>query len=68
MHRSNRYSFSLGHKVDELYTKFVTKLGVNNRLTLTVKVEYRPEGGISPQKAEELKAALRELGLTERFE
>jgi hypothetical protein len=49
------------------YTKVLTKLGVSNGLTLTVKVECRPEGGLSPQKTEEIKSALRELGLDDRI-
>ncbi len=50
------------------YTKFLTKLGVNSGLTLTVKVECKTDGGISSQKLEEMKSALRELGLDERIE
>ncbi len=50
------------------YTKILTKLGVSSGLTLTVKVECRPEGGLSPQKVEEIKSALRELGLDDRIE
>jgi hypothetical protein len=50
------------------YTKFLTKLGVTSDLTLTVKVECRPEGGLSPQKMEEIKNALRELGLDDRID
>lgn len=50
------------------YTKFLTKLGVSSGLTLTVKVECRPERGLSQQKIEEVKSALRELGLDERID
>jgi hypothetical protein len=50
------------------YTKVLTKLGVSTGLTLTVKVESRPEGGLSPQKMEEVKSALRELGLTDKID
>ena len=50
------------------YTKFLTKLGVSSGLTLTVKVDCRPEGGLSPQKMEEVKSALRELGLDDRID
>jgi hypothetical protein len=50
------------------YTKFLTKLGVSSGLTLTVKVECSPEGGLSPQKLEEIKGALRELGLDDRID
>ena len=38
------------------YTKVLTKLEVNSGLTLTVTVECNPEGGVSPQKVERLKA------------
>lgn len=50
------------------YTKFLTKLGVSRGLTLTVKVECTPEGGLSPQKMEEIRSALRELGLDDEIE
>ena len=50
------------------YTKVLTKLGVSSGLTLTVKVECSPEGGLSPQKVEEVKSALRELGLDDRID
>ena len=50
------------------YIKFLTKLGVTSDLTLTVKVECKPEGGLSPQKMEEIKGALRELGLDDRID
>jgi len=50
------------------YTKFLTKLGVSSGLSLNVKVECKPEGGLSPQKLEEAKSALRELGLDDRIE
>jgi hypothetical protein len=49
------------------YTKVLTKLGVGSGLTLTVKIESKPEGGFSPQKMEEIKSALRELGLDDRI-
>jgi hypothetical protein len=50
------------------YTKVLTKLGVSSGLTLSVKVECKPESRVSPQKMEEIKSALRELGLTDKFE
>jgi hypothetical protein len=49
------------------YTKVLTKLGVGNSLNLKVSVTCKPEGGISPQRVEEIKAALRELGLDDRI-
>jgi hypothetical protein len=45
------------------YTKVVSKFGVGQGLKLTVRLEAAPDGGISPQKLEEAKNALRELGL-----
>ena len=50
------------------YTKVLTKLGVSSGLTLTIKVECNPDGGFSPQKVEEVKSALRELGLDDKIE
>lgn len=45
------------------YTKFLTKLGVGNDLSLSVNVKCKPQDGLSPQKVEEIKSTLRELGL-----
>jgi hypothetical protein len=50
------------------YTKVLTKLGVGNDLSLNVKVKCSPKGGVSPQKIEEIKSALRELGLDDNIE
>lgn len=50
------------------YTKFLTKLGVGSGLTLSVKVFSKPEDGLTAQKMEELKNALRELGLNDGIE
>jgi hypothetical protein len=50
------------------YTKVLTKLGVGNDLSLNVKVKCKPQGGVSQQKIEEIKSALRELGLDDNFE
>jgi hypothetical protein len=50
------------------YTKVVTRLGIGNDLSLNVKVKCNPQGGVSPQKIEEIKSALRELGLDDNFE
>jgi hypothetical protein len=50
------------------HTKILTKLGVNSGLRLTVRVDCKVEGGPSIQKVEELKSALRELGLDDRIE
>jgi hypothetical protein len=50
------------------YTKVLTKLGIGAGLKLTVAVEYKPEGSLSPQKIAEVQSALRELGLPDRLE
>lgn len=44
------------------------ELGVSSGLTLTVKVECKPERGLSQQEIEEVKSALRELGLDDRID
>jgi hypothetical protein len=49
------------------YTKVITKLGVGNDLSLNVKVKCKPQGGVSKQKIEEIKSALRELGLDDNL-
>jgi hypothetical protein len=49
------------------YTKVLSKFASARGLKLTVKVEASPEGGVSKQKVEETKAALRELGLNDDF-
>jgi len=45
------------------YTKVVSKFASTHGVRLTVKFEAFPEGGISKQKVDEVKSALRELGL-----
>lgn len=45
------------------YTKALTKLVPGGGLKLTVKIEAEPAGGVSEQQKEEIKAALRDLGL-----
>jgi hypothetical protein len=45
------------------YTKVVSKFAPSKSVKLTVTFEAAPEGGVSKQKVEEAKAALRELGL-----
>lgn len=45
------------------YTKVLSKFASGKGLTLTVTVQAAPEGGISSQKVEETKVALRELGM-----
>ncbi|MGH7990589.1 MAG: ATP-binding protein, partial [Limisphaerales bacterium] len=47
------------------YTKVLSKFATARGLKLTVKVEVAPEGGVSKQKLDETKSALRELGLND---
>jgi hypothetical protein len=47
------------------YTKVLSKFASGRGLKLTLKVEVTPEGGVSKQKLDETKSALRELGLND---
>jgi hypothetical protein len=47
------------------YTKVLSKHVGSGALKLTVSVEVNPEGGLSEQRVQEAKAALRELGLAD---
>jgi hypothetical protein len=47
------------------YTRVLSKFATGGGLRLTVKVEVAPEGGVSEQKVEETRSALRELGLND---
>lgn len=50
------------------YTKVLTKFAATSELKLTLTVEVAPEGGVSEQRVEETKVALRELGLADDVE
>jgi len=50
------------------YTKVLSKFATGQGLKLTLRVEVAPEGGISTQKIEETRMALRELGLDDEVE
>lgn len=50
------------------YTKVITKLANNKGVKLAVNLSVAPEAGVSPQKVEEIKIALRELGLIDDIE
>lgn len=47
------------------YTRVVSKFAAEKGLKLRVTVEVSPEAGVSPQKTEETRTALRELGLND---
>jgi len=49
----------------KFYTGILTKFASAKGLKPKISVEVQPEGGISKQKIEETKAALRELGLSD---
>ncbi len=49
------------------YTKVLAKYAGAHGLKLRLTVEVKPDGGVSKQKIEETKAALRELGLHEEL-
>ncbi len=50
------------------YTKVLSKFAATAGLKLTLRVEVAPAEGVSPQKVEETKVALRELGLKDALE
>lgn len=52
----------------QFYTKVLARFVGSEGLRLEVKVSVAPEGGVSRQQADEVKAALRELGLEGRVE
>jgi hypothetical protein len=47
------------------YMKVLSKFASTHGLKLTVKFEVDSEGGVSQQKIDETKSALRELGLND---
>jgi hypothetical protein len=50
------------------YTKVLSKFAATAGLKLTLRVEVAPPEGVSPQKVDETKVALRELGLKDSLE
>ncbi len=50
------------------YTKVLSKYATGDGLEITLKVDISPSNGISKQKIEETKVALRELGLDDEVE
>ena len=50
------------------YTKVLSKFAATAGLKLTLRVEVAPTEGVSPQKVDETKVALRELGLKDTLE
>ena len=64
----NRGTLRLDCAEMNFYTRVLTKLGVGERLKLTVSVEYKFEDAATKQKIDDVKGALRELGLNDRLE
>jgi len=50
------------------YTKVLAKYATSGALSLRLEVKVAPASGVTPQQLEEVKAALRELGLNDRLE
>jgi hypothetical protein len=50
------------------YSRVLSKFATGSGLRVTVKVEIAPEGGVSEQKVEETRSALRELGLNDALD
>jgi hypothetical protein len=47
------------------YTKVLSKFATQSGLKITLTVDIAPEGGVSSQKVDEIKVALRDLGLAD---
>lgn len=50
------------------YTRVLSKFATGTGLRLTVKVDVAPDGGLSQQKVDETRSALRELGLNDKLD
>jgi len=50
------------------YTKVLSKFAATAGLKITLRVEVSPVDGVSPQKVDETKVALRELGLKDSLD
>jgi hypothetical protein len=50
------------------YTRVLARFATAQGLKLTVRIEVAPDGGVTAQKIEETRVALRELGLRDEIE
>jgi hypothetical protein len=50
------------------YTKVLSKFATQAGLRIGLNIEIAPQGGVSPQKVDEIKIALRELGLPDSID
>jgi hypothetical protein len=67
--RSLRWSGEVpSQKWMNFYSRVLSKFATGSGLRVTVKVEIAPEGGVSDQKVEETRSALRELGLNDMLD
>ena len=49
------------------YTKVLSKFATQSGLKIGIDIEIAPDGGVSSQKVDEIKVALRELGLPDNI-
>lgn len=49
------------------YTRVLSKFATGSGLKITVQIEATPDGGVSEQRLEETRSALRELGLSDEL-
>ena len=49
------------------YTKVLSKFATQNGLKIELNVQIAPDGGVSNQKVDDIKVALRELGLSDEL-
>ena len=50
------------------YVRVLSRFATGKGLTLRVRIEVAPEGGLSEQSVEATRSALRELGLDDKIE
>jgi len=50
------------------YTRVISKFATGSGLKLSIKFEITPEDGVSAQRIDEIRGALRELGLNDKFD
>lgn len=67
--RSLRWSGEVpSQKWMNFYQRVLSKFATGTGLRITVEVEVAPEGGVSEQRVEETRGALRELGLSDALD
>jgi hypothetical protein len=67
--RSLRWSGEIpSQKWMNFYTRVLSRFATGSGLRVTVRVDIAPNGGVSEQKVEETRSALRELGLNDMLD